>query len=124
MTRPVAVRWRNGSRGVQVVAALHIGWRSNEYRLQEPGHGDPDFLDRAWTALENDLPPTVARLASRSPVPADYGTIIAYIAGAGVRHPTFGEHARAERSARGEKAPEGDAIQWERVSTLRGSFTS
>jgi hypothetical protein len=117
----VAVRWRNGAR-IQVVAASHIGWRRDEYRFESPGDRDPDYLDHAWAKLEGDLRQTIARLESRRQVPSDLGTVFAYIAGAGVRHPSFREHARRERLSRGEKAPVGDAVQLERIRTLQGSF--
>jgi hypothetical protein len=98
--------------------AKKLAKKARAYRLQAPPPGiDPDVIDGLWK-YESCLPDLVDRLARRALQSDDQGLLIAYVAGAAVRHATFEAETRHWHEKQGLPASQGDRLQYLRAETL------
>ncbi|HUZ53876.1 MAG TPA: hypothetical protein VMU94_15305 [Streptosporangiaceae bacterium] len=120
----VAVRRKaTGAVDARFPKAEELAFRRRMYRLTSPPAGiDPDIVDKLWNPVENSLRDLISRLNSRRLQPGDDQLLFAYAATAGIRPPAFEAVAADHYTRRGQAAPQGDDVQYERVLALRNQL--
>jgi len=89
------------------------------YRLVAPPPGlDRDIVDSLWNPVENEIVNLVERLTTRKLLPTDDQLLYAYVAMAGVRHPSFEAVVDAWHREHGVPLPIGDQVQHMRVEDV------
>jgi hypothetical protein len=96
-----------------------IGYVRRMYRIMRPPPGvGADRVDELWDHFENPLPAAIARAAAQQESDDDHGTLIAYVAAAGVRHPDFETMVNRWRDKRGLPQVADDQVQVDRLTLL------
>jgi len=119
----VAIRDRNAP-SVCFDRAANIGWELGLYDRDPRPDGTIETVDDTWEWLEARLGPTTERLLRRAALSEDLEVLHHYIAGSGVRHLTFAEHANLERATFRLGEATRSQVQHHRVETFEETLNA